>query len=112
MDIIFLNFSVFDIINKYAGGEGDWRSYMTIPNILKEFNPKLVGYSLGPSLTTQRQSQFNVAEGGALSRDMPYMATVLYKRIVSDKRVNMETDWKVNYRKNFSNWKFYVIIFR
>lgn len=77
------------------GGQDDWRTFFTIPNILKEFNPKLVGYSLGPSVTTQRKSQFNVAEGGAVSREIPYMAEVLYLRLISDPRVNIKKDWKV-----------------
>lgn len=77
------------------GGEEDWRTKLTLPNILKEFNPSLVGYSLGPSISTQRESQFNVAEGGAVSNNMPYMSKVLIQRIVADKRVNFPKDWKV-----------------
>lgn len=77
------------------GGEENWRTYLTLPNILKQFNPNLVGYSLRASLSIQRESQFNVAEGGAVSNNMPYMAKVLIKRIAADKRVNFQKDWKV-----------------
>lgn len=77
------------------GGEKTWRQFLTVPNILKEFNPNLIGYSLGTSLTIEWNSQFNVAEAGAISSDMPYMSGVLIKRIKNDKRINWEKDWKL-----------------
>lgn len=40
-----------------VGGEGTWDQYLTLPNILKEFNPNLYGYSLKDSLTTDRNSK-------------------------------------------------------
>lgn len=81
------------------GGEGSWRQYLTIPNILKEFNPNLVGYSWRSSITIERASQFNVAEGGAVSEDMPYMSSVLIKRIKNDPRVDLKKHWKVSVLK-------------
>lgn len=77
------------------GGQYNWRKYLTLPNILKEFNPKLYGYSLRDGLSTDRASRFNVAELGAMSRDMPYMAKVLVKRMQRDPHVNMTRDWKL-----------------
>lgn len=79
----------------FLGGHGTWRDTLTLPNILKEFNPKLFGYSLGPSLSIHKASQFNVGEGGAISKNMPYMAKVLVKRITSDPRVDVKRHWKV-----------------
>ncbi|RZC36467.1 phospholipase B1, membrane-associated, partial [Asbolus verrucosus] len=77
------------------GGERSWREYLTLPNILKMFNPNLIGYSLKTSLSIERESQFNVAEVGALSEHMPYMTKVLIHRIRSDRRVNFNEDWKM-----------------
>ncbi|KAH8419617.1 hypothetical protein KR222_009890 [Zaprionus bogoriensis] len=77
------------------GGQYNWRKYLTLPNILKEFNPKLYGYSLRDGLSTDRSSRFNVAELAAMSRDMPYMAKVLVKRLQRDANVNMTHDWKL-----------------
>lgn len=68
---------------------------MTLPNIIKVFNPKLIGYAYGDSLAEQKFSQFNVAEPGALSKDIPFMTKELVKRIKMDKRVNLTEDWKV-----------------
>ncbi|XP_076647793.1 phospholipase B1, membrane-associated isoform X2 [Halictus rubicundus] len=78
-----------------SGGQGTWRTYTTLPNILKEFNPKLIGYALGDSYTTHRASQFDVAEAGAMSRDMPFMAEYLVNRLRKDPRVDIKKDWKL-----------------
>lgn len=67
-----------------------------MPNIVKVFNPNLIGYAYGDSLAEERFSQFNVAEVGALARDLPFMAKELVKRIKTDERVNVTEDWKVN----------------
>lgn len=66
-----------------------------MPNILKEYNPKLVGYSLGDGLSFEWPAQFNVAEGGAMTKDMPFMAAQLIRRITNDSRVDVANHWKV-----------------
>nr|XP_031846513.1 phospholipase B1, membrane-associated-like [Nomia melanderi] len=78
-----------------SGGQGNWRTYLTLPNILKEFNPKLFGYALGDSFTAHPVSQFNVAEAFAMSRDMPFMAQYLVDKIKKDPRVDMKNNWKM-----------------
>ncbi|EAT42506.1 AAEL005957-PA [Aedes aegypti] len=77
------------------GGQWNWRNVTTLPNILKEFNPQLVGYSLGDAYPFHRETQFNMAEIGAVSYDIPFMARSLVKRIRSDPRVNFKRDWKM-----------------
>ncbi|KAF3426035.1 hypothetical protein E2986_02096 [Frieseomelitta varia] len=79
----------------FIGGQGTWRTHMTLPNILKEFNPKLIGYAYGDSLTTQSPSQLDVAEIGAMSRDMPFMAKYLVRRIKNDSRIDVKRHWKL-----------------
>jgi hypothetical protein len=66
-----------------------------IPSILKEFNPKLYGYPIEDSIPTLRSTLFNAAEIAAMSKDLPFMANVLIKRIVSDPNVDVENHWKV-----------------
>ncbi|XP_014485906.1 PREDICTED: phospholipase B1, membrane-associated-like isoform X2 [Dinoponera quadriceps] len=82
-------------VTALGGGQGTWRQYVTLPNILKEFNHNLIGYALGDSLTTHNASQLNVAESGAMSDDMPYMAETLVKRIKNDPRIDVEKHWKL-----------------
>jgi hypothetical protein len=68
------------------GGQGNWRSHLTLPNILKEFNPKLFGYSLSDSYNVHQAAQFNVAENIATTSDMPDNARKLMNRIKLDPR--------------------------
>ncbi|XP_039301947.1 phospholipase B1, membrane-associated [Solenopsis invicta] len=77
-----------------GGGQGTWREYLTLPNILKEFNPNLMGYALGDSLTTHKAAQLNIAESGAESADMTYMAELLVRKIKKDPRINLQKHWK------------------
>ncbi|XP_037033340.1 phospholipase B1, membrane-associated-like [Bradysia coprophila] len=77
------------------GGQGNWRSHLTLPNILKEFNPNLFGYSLQDSYNVHQSAQFNVAENIATVTDMPYMAQKLIDRMRLDPRVNMTSHWKL-----------------
>uniref|UniRef100_A0A1B0DDK4 Uncharacterized protein n=1 Tax=Phlebotomus papatasi TaxID=29031 RepID=A0A1B0DDK4_PHLPP len=76
------------------GGQGTWRQFLTIPNILKEFNPNLYGYTESNSLSTHRSSRFNVAEGGAMSRDTPHQARNLVLRMKNDPNVDIKNHWK------------------
>ncbi|XP_018318543.1 phospholipase B1, membrane-associated-like [Agrilus planipennis] len=78
-----------------SGGQGSWRNFLTLPNILKVFNPKLHGYALGDYFTIDKESRFNVAEGAAISDNMPYMAKVLVNRIKMDPKVDLKNDWKM-----------------
>ncbi|XP_032666889.1 phospholipase B1, membrane-associated-like [Odontomachus brunneus] len=78
-----------------GGGQRTWRQYMTLPNIIKEFNPNLIGYAMEDSLTTHEASQLNVAESGAMSADMPYMAEILVKRIKNNTKIDVKKHWKL-----------------
>lgn len=77
------------------GGQWTWRNATTLPNILKEFNPNLIGYSLNDSFTYSPGVEFNTAEIGAVTFDLPGMAKALVERIKKDCRVNFEKDWKM-----------------
>ncbi|XP_065072458.1 phospholipase B1, membrane-associated-like [Ochlerotatus camptorhynchus] len=77
------------------GGQGTWRQFLTIPNILKEFNPKLYGYSIADGSAFQRLSRFNVAETGAMTQDLPFQAKNLVKRMLSDLKVDVKNHWKL-----------------
>lgn len=91
-----------------TGGQGTWKEFLTLPNILKVFNPKLIGYAYGDSQADESFSQFNVAEVGALSRDIPFMTRELVKRMKMDKRVNLTEDWKVKRKYVLPLW---VVLF-
>lgn len=47
------------------GGYQTWRQFLTLPNIIKEFNPNLYGFSIsGDANSYDKASRFNVAEVG------------------------------------------------
>lgn len=77
------------------GGQADWRKFLTIPNMLKEFNPKLYGYSVSDANSFQKNARFNTAEPGAQSMDIPHQAKNLVKRMRSDRNVDIKNHWKV-----------------
>lgn len=78
-----------------GGGLENWRTSLTLPNILKVFNPNLYGYAVANTLGRYRSARFNVAEAIANTQDMPYMAHVLIKRLQSDPKVDMKKHWKM-----------------
>lgn len=96
-------------------GQGTFRTHITLPNILKEFNPQLIGYvqtlflfskterkflifqqifisilifrySLKDAFSVDRDAQLNLAENIATTSDMPYMAYKLLRRMRLDRR--------------------------
>ncbi|KAG6799498.1 phospholipase B1, membrane-associated isoform X1 [Apis mellifera caucasica] len=77
------------------GGKGTWRTYLTLPNILKEYNPNLIGYAFEDSLTSQQGSQLSIAEIGAMSKDLPFMAKYLVDKIRKDARIDIKKHWKL-----------------
>ncbi|EZA61437.1 hypothetical protein DMN91_004251 [Ooceraea biroi] len=81
-------------ISATGGGQGTWRQYLTVPNILKEFNPNLIGYALGDSLAANEAAQLNVAESGSFTEDMPHMAEVLVTRIKRHPKIDLQKHWK------------------
>lgn len=78
---------------------------------VQEFNHNLIGYALGNSLTSHPASQLNVAEGGALSMDMPYMAKFLINRMKKDPRIDINNHWKVpiSHKIHYSFKIFYIL---
>jgi hypothetical protein len=79
-----------------GGGQGNWRQWLTVPNILKVFNPELVGYAIGDSLPAMEEAECHVAEIGSMSVDLYYDAQVLVQRLQSYPMVGTTWDkaWK------------------
>lgn len=78
-----------------VGGQGTWRNFLTLPNILKEFNPSLTGYSRGTGEFLSKNSQMNVAFPVAADADALRQARILVKRMKKYPGMNMTEDWKM-----------------
>lgn len=74
------------------GGDGMLETHTTLPNILKKFNPSILGFSTG---TLEETAGFNVAEEGARAQDMPAQARALVERMKNTPTINLEEDWKL-----------------
>lgn len=60
------------------GGDSSWREFLTLPNILKEYNPNLRGYSTGTGEWLSKNSRLNVAFPVASDQDAYKQAKVSY----------------------------------
>ncbi|GAB1289515.1 Phospholipase B1, membrane-associated [Apodemus speciosus] len=74
------------------GGDGQLETITTLPNILKKFNPSILGFSTGSLEST---AGLNVAEEGARAQDLPAQANALVKKMKSTPTINLQKDWKL-----------------
>lgn len=66
------------------GGGGNWKVFLTLPNLIKVFNPNLYGYSSSPtgnSYGFDRNSKFNVAEASTLTKGENFLSKFYHERI-------------------------------
>jgi phospholipase B1, membrane-associated len=79
------------------GGAETLEQRVTLPNLLKKFNPNLIGFSQGSNfpLTPVDQQGLNVAVSGAIALNMTEQAIKLVARIKADPRIDIQKDWKL-----------------
>lgn len=68
---------------------------MTLPNILKEFNPNVGGYSIGQGEFLAPNSHMNVAFPVSADADALRQAQHLIKKMKREPGVDFKHDWKV-----------------
>ncbi|PAV55815.1 hypothetical protein WR25_07156 [Diploscapter pachys] len=79
----------------HAGCAYDLEKHATIPNILKKFNPNLLGCSNATGTSAGIfDIGFNVARPGAKSDDLPFQAQSLVSALNANPKVNIAEDWK------------------
>lgn len=81
-----------------GGGNGNWQTFVTLPNLIKAYNPRLTGYShsySGNSYSFEDSARFNVGEPATLINDAIRQAKLLVSRMKSDKRIDIKRDWKL-----------------
>ncbi|XP_029315903.1 phospholipase B1, membrane-associated [Cottoperca gobio] len=89
------------VINEYRGlswsigGDENISNVTTLPNILREFNPSLTGFSEGIGKEDSPQAFLNQAVSGAKSGDMVRQVLVLVDKMKNDSRIDFQNDWKV-----------------
>ncbi|XP_053603527.1 phospholipase B1, membrane-associated-like [Plodia interpunctella] len=78
-----------------AGGDKTWREYLTLPNILKEFNPDVRGYSTGTGEWLVRNARFNVAFPVASDEDALKQAKIIVARMRASPDIDIANHWKM-----------------
>ncbi|XP_032071945.1 phospholipase B1, membrane-associated [Thamnophis elegans] len=77
------------------GGDASLKNVTTLPNILREFNANLTGYSIGIGEFTEANAALNLAVPGAQAKDLPVQVKRLVKNMKNDLKAKFNTDWKV-----------------
>ncbi|KAG8235662.1 hypothetical protein J437_LFUL016035 [Ladona fulva] len=78
-----------------GGGIGTWHDVITLPNIIKNFNPNLTGYSIGRGDFYSHNAQLNVAVPAALDDDVLDQVKMFIKKMSYNRRINFKNDWKL-----------------
>ncbi|XP_050750065.1 phospholipase B1, membrane-associated [Gymnogyps californianus] len=93
--------NVVDVLTQYrgvswsGGGNENISTVTTLANILREFNPSLIGYSIGTGRETTDNAALNQAVAGDRAEDVPAQVRRLVDRMKNDTRINLQTDWKL-----------------
>ncbi|XP_077996977.1 phospholipase B1, membrane-associated-like [Glandiceps talaboti] len=93
---------VLEVLTEYrglsfsAGGDKTLEEVSTLPNILKKYNPNLVGFSVGKGSDDDIDvSVFNVAVPGSKAFNLPGQARRLIARMKAHPNVDYANDWKL-----------------
>jgi len=78
------------------GGDKNLSTHVTIPNILKAFNPNVFGASYGIGTQNVYEiSQLNIGQPGARAGDLAKQARELVSRMQTHAEVDFQNDWKL-----------------
>ncbi|XP_078503486.1 phospholipase B1, membrane-associated [Lissotriton helveticus] len=92
---------VLDVLTQYrglswsVGGDHSLHTVTTLPNILREFNPSLTGFSTGKGDASKQNAFYNQAVPGAKAENLPDQVQKLINLMKNDVKINFENDWKV-----------------
>ncbi|XP_076442169.1 phospholipase B1, membrane-associated-like [Babylonia areolata] len=78
-----------------GGGQSNFEDQITVPNILRKYNPELYGFATGNGKEDSKHAFFNVAVSGSTSSDLLPQARKLIDRMKTDPKVDFANDWKV-----------------
>ncbi|VCW68790.1 unnamed protein product, partial [Gulo gulo] len=65
------------------------------PDILREFNPSLRGFSVGTGRENSPGAFLNQAVAGDRAEDLPVQARRLVDLMKNDTKINFQEDWKI-----------------
>jgi len=74
------------------GGQTNFDNYVTIPNILKHYNPNIKGFSIGNGDHSSANAVLNVAVSGARSYNLMAQVDALVAKL---RNYDSQNDWKL-----------------
>ncbi|XP_014805943.1 PREDICTED: phospholipase B1, membrane-associated [Calidris pugnax] len=77
------------------GGDASLENVTTLPNIFREFNVTILGYSTGIGNENNSNAFLNQAVPGAEAEHLPAQARNLVRLMKTDPRINFSADWKL-----------------
>ncbi|KAM8809835.1 phospholipase B1, membrane-associated [Eudromia elegans] len=77
------------------GGDASLKDVTTLPNLFREFNAKIVGYSTGTGHANESGAFLNQAVPGAEAEHLPEQARTLLRLMKTDLRIDLDADWKI-----------------
>jgi len=95
-----LSDTIWDIFTEYRGhaftigGQQPYDEYVTVPNMLRLYNPAIKGFAVGDGGPDSPNAVLNVAVSGARSYDLLPQLDALESRMI-ELGVDMEKDWKL-----------------
>jgi len=98
-----LSFTLVDLFMEFRGvswsigGDSVLKKHITIPNILKLYNPNVKGFSHGiaPALISVPWNHLNVAVSGSTAYGLMKQAKEFIKRMTSGSHYDFANDWKL-----------------
>nr|XP_021145178.1 phospholipase B1, membrane-associated isoform X1 [Columba livia]XP_021145179.1 phospholipase B1, membrane-associated isoform X1 [Columba livia] len=94
-------YDLLDVLTQYrgvswsGGGDESLSTVTTLANILREFNPSLIGYSIGTGRQDTDNASLNQAVAGNHAEHVPAQVRRLVDRMKNDTRIDFQTDWKL-----------------
>ncbi|CAJ0586893.1 unnamed protein product, partial [Mesorhabditis spiculigera] len=80
----------------HGGGQTNLSDQITIPNILRKFNPNLQGYAVGTgSENVWEKAKLNTGIPGAQSGGLLTQAETLINKMKAHSEINFKNDWKL-----------------
>ncbi|XP_064504502.1 phospholipase B1, membrane-associated [Pseudopipra pipra] len=77
------------------GGDELLKNVTTLPNIFREFNVTIMGYSTGTGSENDSNAFLNQAVPGAEAEHLPAQARNLLRLMKTDDRIDFSADWKI-----------------
>jgi len=78
-----------------GGGDDTIKTVETFPNLVKAYNSHLRGYAHGEGGAASEHSHLNQAVTGAKASGLMAQAVELKQRLLKDKKIDFNNDWKV-----------------